>query len=127
MKGALVFLAVFVVVFLVCTAVTSLPPGQAIYNALKLPVETTTYKVGGAIYGDVLIKAIFNAVVYGFIVWLIFTIVTYTLKQENSAERSAKRNRQRRRQRRQSKRINAAKHKNGGKAFCYAPRFFYFR
>lgn len=77
MKGALVFLAVFVVVFLVCTAVTSLPPGQALYNALKLPVETTTYKVGGAIYGDVLIVAIFNAAVYGIIVWLIFTIATY--------------------------------------------------
>ena len=77
MKGAIVFLVVFVVVFLVCLGVTSIPPGQALYNLLKLPVEVTTYKVGGAIYGDVLIKAIFNAVIYGVIVWLIFTIVTH--------------------------------------------------
>jgi heme/copper-type cytochrome/quinol oxidase subunit 2 len=83
MKGAIVFLAVFVVVFLISLGATSIPPGQALYNLLKLPIETTTYKVGGAIYGDVLIKAIFNAVVYGVIVWLVFTIVTYRSKKEN--------------------------------------------
>jgi uncharacterized membrane protein len=77
MKGAIVFLIVFAVVFVICLGVTSIPPGQALYDMLKLPIETTTYKVGGAIYGDVLIKAIFNAVIYAFIVWLVFTIVTY--------------------------------------------------
>ena len=82
MKGAIVFLAVFAVVFLISLGATSIPPGQALYNMLKLPVETTTYKLGGAIYGDVLIKAIFNAVVYGFIVWLVFTIVTYRSRKE---------------------------------------------
>jgi uncharacterized membrane protein len=82
MKGAIVFLAVFAVVFLISLGATSIPPGQALYNMLKLPVETTTYKLGGAIYGDVLIKAIFNAVVYGFIVWLVFTIVTHRSRKE---------------------------------------------
>ena len=82
MKGAIVFLAVFVVVFLISLGATSIPPGQALYNLLKLPIETTTYKVGGAIYGDVLIKAIFNGVVYGFIVWLVFTIVTHRSRKE---------------------------------------------
>ena len=77
MRGAIVFLVVFVVVFLICLGVTSIPPGQALYNLLKLPVEVTTYKVGGAIYGDVLIKAIFNAVIYGVIVWIVFSIVTH--------------------------------------------------
>jgi len=77
MRGAIVFLIVFAVVFLISVVATSIPPGQALYNLLKLPIETTTYKVGGAIYGDVLIKAILNAVVYGFIVWLVFSIVTY--------------------------------------------------
>ena len=76
------FLAVFVAVFLISLGATSIPPGQALYNMLKLPVGTTTYKVGGAIYGDVLIKAIFNAAVYGFIVWLVFTIVTHALKRK---------------------------------------------
>ena len=81
MKGAIVFLVVFVVVFLISLGATSIPPGQALYNLLKLPAATTTYKVGGAIYGDVLIKAIFNAVVYGIIIWLVFTIVTHTFKK----------------------------------------------
>ena len=81
MKGAIVFLAMFAVVFFICLGVTSIPPGQALYNMLNLPIETTTYKVGGAIYGDVLIKAIFNAAVYGVIVWVIFTIVTYRTRK----------------------------------------------
>ncbi|MGD0203407.1 MAG: hypothetical protein ABSC20_05825 [Candidatus Bathyarchaeia archaeon] len=76
------FLAVFVVVFLISLGATSIPPGQALYNMLKLPTATTTYKVGGAIYGDVLIKAIFNAVVYGVIVWLVFTIVTHMSRKK---------------------------------------------
>ncbi len=84
MKGAIVFLAVFAVVFLICLGVTSIPPGQALYNMLNLPIETTTYQVGGAIYGDVLIKAIFNSVIYGFIVWLAFTIVTYRSRKERA-------------------------------------------
>jgi hypothetical protein len=52
MKGAIVFLAVFVVVFLISLGATSIPPGQALYNLLKLPIATTTYKVGGTIYGE---------------------------------------------------------------------------
>jgi ABC-type Fe3+ transport system permease subunit len=75
MKGALVFLAVFAVVFLLCLGVTSIPPGQQLYNMLNLPIETTTYKVGGAIYGDVLIIAILDSVIYGFIAWLVFTVI----------------------------------------------------
>ncbi len=83
MKGAIVFLAVFAVVFLLCLGVTSIPPGQQLYDAMNLPIETTTYLVGGAIYGDVLIKAIINAVFFGFIVWLVFTIVTYRSRKEH--------------------------------------------
>ena len=84
MKGAIVFLAVFAVVFLISLGVTSIPPGQQLYGMLNLPIETTTYQVGGAIYGDVLIKAIFNAVFYGFIVWLAFTILTYRSRKEKA-------------------------------------------
>ena len=82
MKGAIVFLAVFAIVFLISLGVTSLPPGQSLYDMLNLPAEVTAYKVGGAIYGDVLIKAIFNAVIFGFIAWLVFTLVTYLFKKE---------------------------------------------
>jgi uncharacterized membrane protein len=81
MKGAIVFLAVFAIVFLISLGV-AIPPGKALYDMLNLPIETTTYKVGGAIYGDVLIAAIFNAVIYGFIVWLVFTILTYRSRKE---------------------------------------------
>jgi hypothetical protein len=83
MKGAIVFLVVFVVVFLISLAAASIPPGQALYNLLKLPNAVTTYKVGGAVYGDVLIKALFNAAVYGIIAWLIFTVVTHITKKRN--------------------------------------------
>lgn len=83
MKGAIVFIVVFIVVFLISLSATSIPPGQALYNLLKLPNAVTTYKVGGAIFGDVLINAIFNGVVYGVIVWLIFTVVTYISKKKN--------------------------------------------
>ena len=76
MKGALLFIGVFVIVFLASLGVPSLPPGQAIYNKLNLPASVATYKVAGAINGDVLIKAIFNAAIYGLIVWLVFTIGT---------------------------------------------------
>ena len=84
MKGAIVFLAVFAVVFLISLGVPSIPPGQTLYDMLNLPAETTTYQVGGAIYGDVLIKAIFNAVIYGFIAWLVFTILTYRSRKEKA-------------------------------------------
>ena len=84
MKGAIVFLAIFAIVFLISIGVTSIPPGQQLYDMLNLPIETTTYQVGGAIYGDVLIKAIFNAVFYGFVVWLAFTILTYRSRSEKA-------------------------------------------
>ncbi len=80
--GAIVFLVVFVVVFVVSLVITSIPPGQALYNILNLPISTTTYKVGGLIFGDVLIKAVFNAVIYGFIVWILFTLVTHLSEEK---------------------------------------------
>ena len=84
MKGAIVFLAVFAIVFLISLGVTSLPPGQSLYDMLNLPAEVTTYKVGGAIYGDVLIKAIFNAVIYALIVYLVFWVLTYRSRKEKA-------------------------------------------
>ena len=84
MKGAIVFLAVFAIVFLISLGVTSLPPGQSLYDMLNLPAEVTTYKVGGAIYGDVLIKAIFNAVIYALIAYLVFWVLTYRSRKEKA-------------------------------------------
>jgi uncharacterized membrane protein len=84
MKGALVFIGVFIIVFLVSLGFTSLPPGQTIYNRLNLPASVATYKVAGVINGDVLIKSIFNAVIYAVIVWLIFTIVTRAFRKKKA-------------------------------------------
>jgi len=84
MKGAIVFLAAFAIVFLISLGATSLPPGQALYDMLNLPAEVTTYQVGGAIYGDVLIKAIFNAVIYALIVYLVFWVLTYRSRKEKA-------------------------------------------
>lgn len=86
--GAIVFLAAFVIAFVLSLVITSIPPGQALYNILNLPIQTTTYKVGGLIYGDVLIKAIFNAVIYGFIAWLVFTIVTHLSEKKGPTAHS---------------------------------------
>jgi hypothetical protein len=83
-KGALVFIAVFVIVFLISLGVTSIPPGPAIYSKLNLPAAVTTYKFANAIYGDVLLKAIFNGVIYGFVVWLVFTILTHAFKKKQA-------------------------------------------
>jgi len=77
-----VFIGVFVIVFLVTLGVTSLPPGQAIYNKLNLPASVKTYKVAGAIYGNVLIEAIFNATIYGLVVWVVFTILIRAFRKK---------------------------------------------
>jgi hypothetical protein len=84
MKGALLFIGVFVIVFLVALGFTTLPPGQAIYDKLNLPASVAMYKVAGAIKGDVLIKAIFNGAIYGLIVWLVFTIMARAFKKKKA-------------------------------------------
>jgi 4-hydroxybenzoate polyprenyltransferase len=70
-EGAIVFLVIFVIGIVVTLAYPTLPPGMQIYSALG--VATTTYLVLG-IQATTLVEAIFNGVVYGIIVWIIFTI-----------------------------------------------------
>ena len=73
MKGAILFLAVFAIVVMVTLGNPSLPFGSQIY-----------YRIGGVninypILGipiTTLIPAIFNGVIYGFIVWLIYSIAS---------------------------------------------------
>jgi predicted secreted protein len=71
MKGALVFLIVFILVTLFCLAVQDIPPGQQIYDALG--AEETESQVLG-IGATTLVVAVFNGVVYGVIVWLIYSL-----------------------------------------------------
>jgi hypothetical protein len=83
MKGALVFLAVFAIVVIVTIAGVNIPPGEAIYNAaLSGTAEyTTQYAIVGT-NAFTLIVAVFNGVIYGFIVWLAFTILNALTKKD---------------------------------------------
>jgi len=71
MKGAIIFLIVFVIFFAVTLAYAELPLGNTISDAMNidptvewsgLPVRTLT-------------SAIFNGVIYGIIAWLIFSFI----------------------------------------------------
>jgi hypothetical protein len=78
MRGALVFLAVFVVLFVATLAYAELPPGAQIYDSLNFP--TTDYQVLGSIPVRTLVSAVFNGAIYGVIAWIIYTIVERTMK-----------------------------------------------
>jgi hypothetical protein len=76
MKGALIFLAVFAILLVATLANISIPPGQAIYNAVLPGTEVAnTYLVLGSVPAINLIISVFNGVIYGFIAWLIYTLL----------------------------------------------------
>jgi len=85
MKGALIFLAVFAIVVIITLAYTSLPPGNAIYQAVLPNTEqyTSTYAIAGT-NAFALIIAVFNGIIYAFIAWLIFTLATWRTRQEKN-------------------------------------------
>jgi heme/copper-type cytochrome/quinol oxidase subunit 2 len=68
-EGAIVFLLAFVIFLAVTFVYTELPPGNMISDALAIP--------GDLVWNGVLLRtltsAIFNGVIYGVIIWLIFT------------------------------------------------------
>ncbi len=69
MKGAIVFLIVFVIFLVATLAYAELPPGNIISDSLNIDptVEWSGFLV------RTLASAIFNGIIYGIIVWLIFT------------------------------------------------------
>lgn len=77
MRGALVFLAVFVLGLLATLAYPDLPPGRQIYNALDVP--STEYLVLG-VPATTLIVAVFNGIIYGIVAWVIYTVIDRTSK-----------------------------------------------
>jgi ABC-type Fe3+ transport system permease subunit len=85
MKGAIVFVVVFVIFLLATIEYPTLSPGKQVYDALKFP--TTNYKVLG-LAATTLIIAIFNAVIYGIIAWLIYTIADKATKRRSPAKKS---------------------------------------
>lgn len=76
MKGALVFLLVFALLVVLTLGNVDIPPGKAIYQAVLPGTEAAAgYLVGGSVDAITAIIAVFNGVIYGFIAWLIFTIL----------------------------------------------------
>jgi len=73
LKGALVFLASFVVFLVITLAYPVLPPGIQIYSALG--IAQSSYPVVG-IPVTTLACAVFNGVIYGVIIWLIYSLAT---------------------------------------------------
>jgi hypothetical protein len=76
MKGALVFLAVFALLVVLTLGNTEIPPGKAIYSAVLPGTEVAAgYMVGGAVDAVTLIISVFNGVIYGFVAWLVYTLL----------------------------------------------------
>jgi hypothetical protein len=73
MKGAIVFLAVFAVFVVVTLEYPGLPFGNRIYYGIG--GVNINYPILG-IPITTLVPAVFNGVIYGFIVWLIYSIAS---------------------------------------------------
>lgn len=86
MKGAVVFLIAFLAVLLLTLAVPDIPPGKMIYDAIA---TETDYKVVG-VPVPTLVSAVFNAVIYGVIIWLIYDLFIARKKKEVPAKSEEK-------------------------------------
>ena len=72
MKGAIIFIISFLAFFGISIGMPTLPPGHMIFGILNIPM--IDYPVLG-IPADRFIIGIVNGVVYGFIIWLVFTVI----------------------------------------------------
>jgi len=83
LKGAIVFLAAFLLFLLISLGYSGLPPGRQIYNGIV--GAESDYLVSGVPITALAI-GIFNGVVYGFIVYVVFWLLTsYVFKKEPTA------------------------------------------
>jgi hypothetical protein len=71
LRGAIIFVAAFLIFLVITLGYPDLPPGKIIYDAV-IGAETD-YEVLG-IPATQLIVAVFNGVIYGVIIWLIYTL-----------------------------------------------------
>ena len=83
MKGAIVFLVVFAIAVVITMGNTAIPPGKAIYDAFLPKTQAASgYMVGGTVDAVTLIISVFNGVIYGFIAWLVFTLLMMLFKKD---------------------------------------------
>lgn len=85
MKGALVFLLVFAIFLVITLVYPSLPPGGIIYTAVG--GVNVNYAIVG-IQVPKLVPAVFNGVVYGFIVWLIYDLASGVMEKRKKTEKA---------------------------------------
>ena len=90
MKGAIVFLVVFAIVVVITLGNTNIPPGELIYDSVLPNTEAASgYLIGGTVNAVTAIIAVFNGVIYGFIAWLIFTLVTMGSRKNKNQQHVA--------------------------------------
>jgi hypothetical protein len=83
MKGAIVFLIVFALGVVITLGNTAIPPGKAIYDAFLPNTEAASgYLIGGKVDAVTAIISVFNGVIYGFIAWLVFTLLMMLFKKD---------------------------------------------
>jgi phage shock protein PspC (stress-responsive transcriptional regulator) len=75
-EGAIVFIIVFLVFLAITFAYSGLPPGSTITDSMGIDPNL----VWSGFMLTTLLSAIFNGVIYGVIVWLIFTFARRTMK-----------------------------------------------
>ncbi len=83
MIGAVVFVIFFVLFLVLTLEVPTLPPGDMIHNLLEIP--RVNYPIVG-IPASLLITAIVNGVVYGFLVWLAYSIASAATRSRKKKE-----------------------------------------
>ena len=71
LKGAIVFIAAFLLFLAITLGYQALPPGRAIYDAVV--GAESDYEVLGVPVTQLSV-AVFNGVVYGLIAWIIFSL-----------------------------------------------------
>ena len=82
MKGAIVFLAAFMLFLIVTLGYRGLPPGEAIYDAIV--GAESNYEVAG-ISATLLTIAVFNGAVYGILAYLVYWVAErYIFKKEKT-------------------------------------------
>jgi predicted flap endonuclease-1-like 5' DNA nuclease len=79
MKGAAIFLVVFTIFLVITFNYPSLPPGRLIYEAVG--GTDVDYPILGISIAT-LVPAAFNGVIYGFIVWLIYTLAASASRKD---------------------------------------------
>ena len=76
-EGAIVFIIAFVIFLAATLAYTELPPGNTVSDAMGID---PTIEWSGFIVRT-LMSAIFNGVIYGVIIWLVFTFGKRAIKR----------------------------------------------